>query len=114
VPKTLPRLAVLSRARNRVHSGPAVTPATSLGMGAPAVSHRLDTMHHGDQMTVPEGMEKLLSSPSTPGARFSKSRFPIRAVYGPIDHAGLRLMTCGDTYDAARQRYLDDAVSQWD
>ena len=26
-------------------------------------------------------------------AQFSKSRFPTRAVYGHIDHAGLRLIT---------------------
>jgi hypothetical protein len=43
-------------------------------------------------------------------ARFSKSRFPSRAVYGAIDHAGLRLITCGGTYDAARHRYLDNVV----
>ena len=42
--------------------------------------------------------------------QFSKSRFPTRAVYGPIDHAGLRLITCGGTYDAARSRYLDNVV----
>ena len=43
-------------------------------------------------------------------ARFAKSRFPTRAVYGAIDHAGLRLITCGGTYDAARNRYLDNVV----
>ena len=43
-------------------------------------------------------------------ARFAKSRFPTRAVYGAIDHAGLRLVTCGGTYDAARKRYLDNVV----
>jgi len=43
-------------------------------------------------------------------AQFSKSRFPSRAVYGRIDHAGLRLITCGGTYDAARHRYLDNVV----
>jgi hypothetical protein len=43
-------------------------------------------------------------------ARFSKFRFPSEAVYGPIDHAGLRLITCGGTYDAARHRYLDNVI----
>jgi hypothetical protein len=43
-------------------------------------------------------------------ARFSKSRFPSLAVYGAIDHAGLRLITCGGTYDAASHRYLDNIV----
>ncbi len=43
-------------------------------------------------------------------ARFSKSKFPSRAVYGAIDHAGLRLITCGGTYDAASNRYLDNVI----
>jgi hypothetical protein len=43
-------------------------------------------------------------------ARFSKSRFPTQAVYGAIDHAGLRLITCGGTYDESEHRYLDNVV----
>ena len=39
-----------------------------------------------------------------------KSQFPTHAVYGAIDHAGLRLITCGGTYDAASHRYLDNVV----
>lgn len=31
-------------------------------------------------------------------------------MYGPIDHAGLGLITCGGTYDAARHKYLDNVV----
>jgi hypothetical protein len=43
-------------------------------------------------------------------ARFSKDSFPSRAVYGQIDHAGLRLITCGGTYDAARHKYADNVI----
>jgi hypothetical protein len=43
-------------------------------------------------------------------ARFAKSQFPTRKVYGAIDHAGLRLITCGGTYDDAANRYLDNVV----
>jgi hypothetical protein len=43
-------------------------------------------------------------------AQYSKSQFPIQAVYGAIDHAGLRLITCRGTYDAARNRYLDNVI----
>jgi hypothetical protein len=43
-------------------------------------------------------------------ARFSKSRFPTQTVYGPIDHAGLRLVTCGGAYDTARKSYLDNVI----
>ena len=41
--------------------------------------------------------------------RLSKSRSS-RAVYGAIDHAELRLITCGGTYDAASHRYLNNIV----
>jgi hypothetical protein len=41
-------------------------------------------------------------------ARFSKERFPSRAVYGQIDHAGLRLITCGGTYDG--HKYADNVI----
>ena len=47
---------------------------------------------------------------STRVAQFSKSRFPSRAVYGPTDHAGLRLITFGGTYEAARHTYLDNVI----
>jgi hypothetical protein len=42
--------------------------------------------------------------------QFPKSRFPSQAVYGAIDHAGLRLITCGGTYDAAKNKYLDNVI----
>jgi hypothetical protein len=67
-------------------------------------------MRRGDQVTVTRTDGKTAVFTVTRVARFSKSRFPTRAVYGPIDHAGLRLITCGGTYDAARHSYLDNVV----
>jgi hypothetical protein len=67
-------------------------------------------MRPGDQVTVTRKDGKIAIFTVTRVARFSKSQFPSRAVYGPIDHAGLRLITCGGTYDAARHRYLDNVV----
>jgi sortase (surface protein transpeptidase) len=90
--------------------GPAVIAGHVTWDGAPAVFHRLGTMRRGDQMTVTRKDGKTAVFTVTRVARFSKSRFPSRAVYGPIDHAGLRLITCGGTYDAARHRYLDNVV----
>ena len=78
--------------------------------GAPAVFHRLGTLRRGDQVTVTRQDGKTAVFTVSRVARFSKSRFPSRAVYGTIDHAGLRLITCGGTYDAARHRYLDNVV----
>jgi hypothetical protein len=66
-------------------------------------------MRPGDQVTVTRKDGKIAVFTVTRVARFSKSQFPSRAVYGPIDHAGLRLIT-GGTYDAARHKYLDNVV----
>jgi len=42
--------------------------------------------------------------------RFEKTQFPTRKVFGAIDHAGLRLVTCGGTYDESAHRYLANVV----
>jgi hypothetical protein len=107
--KTHPSLAGSLEGPHQV-LGPAVIAGHVTWDGAPAVFHRLGTMRRGDQMTVTRKDGKTAVFTVTRVARFSKSRFPSRAVYGPIDHAGLRLITCGGTYDAARHRYLDNVV----
>jgi sortase (surface protein transpeptidase) len=90
--------------------GPAVITGHVTWDGAPAVFHRLGTLRRGDQVTVTRKDGKTAVFTVSRVARFSKSRFPTRAVYGAIDHAGLRLITCGGTYDAARHKYLDNVV----
>jgi sortase (surface protein transpeptidase) len=90
--------------------GPAVIAGHVTWNGAPAVFHRLGTIRRGDQVAVIRKDEKTAVFTVTRVAQFSKSRFPSRAVYGTIDHAGLRLITCGGTYDAARHTYLDNVI----
>ena len=78
--------------------------------GAPEVFYRLGTLRRGDHVTVTRKDVKTAVFTVSRVARFSKSQFPSRAVYGPIDHAGMRLITCGGTYDAARRSYLENVV----
>ena len=40
----------------------------------------------------------------------AKDDFPTEEVYGDIDHAGLRLITCGGTFDPATGHYSDNTV----
>jgi LPXTG-site transpeptidase (sortase) family protein len=89
--------------------GPAVI-AGHVTWNGPAVFRRLSSMRRGDQVTVTRKDGKTAVFRVTRVDRFSKSRFPTEAVYGPIDHAGLRLITCGGTYDAAEHTYLDNVV----
>jgi hypothetical protein len=88
--------------------GPAVI-AGHVTWGGPAVFFRLGTLRPGDQVTVDRKDGRTAVFTVTRVARFSKSEFPTRAVYGPINHAGLRLITCGN-YDEPSHEYLDNVV----
>ena len=90
--------------------GPAVITGHVTWDGAPSVFYRLGTLRRGDQVSVARKDGRTAVFTVTRVARFSKSHFPSRAVYGAIDHAGLRLITCGGTYDTASHRYLDNVV----
>ena len=90
--------------------GPAVITGHVTWGRAPQVFYRLGTLRRGDQVSVTRKDGRTAVFTVTRVARFSKSRFPSRAVYGAIDHAGLRLITCGGTYDQARHKYLDNVV----
>ena len=43
-------------------------------------------------------------------AQYAKDAFPTSLVYGDIDHAGLRLITCGGSWDAQAHHYTDNTV----
>jgi LPXTG-site transpeptidase (sortase) family protein len=42
--------------------------------------------------------------------RYPQSDFPTDLVYGPIDHAGIRLITCTGTYNRGTDRYSHNLV----
>jgi hypothetical protein len=42
--------------------------------------------------------------------KVSKEHFPTDQVYGDIDHAGLRLITCGGALDSGSGNYLDNWI----
>ena len=90
--------------------GPAVIAGHVTWNGAPAVFYRLGTLGPGDRVAVARKDGRTAIFTVNQVTRFSKSRFPSEAVYGPIDHAGLRLITCGGTYDWNRHTYLDNVV----
>jgi hypothetical protein len=39
-----------------------------------------------------------------------KDAFPSDAVYGDLDHAGLRLITCGGAFDRETGDYVDNVI----
>jgi sortase (surface protein transpeptidase) len=109
VPKDPARAGWFTRGAAPGALGPAVI-AGHVTWNGPAVFHRLGTLKRGDRVTVTRKDGRTVIFSVTRVAQFSKSRFPSQAVYGAIDHAGLRLVTCGGTYDRARARYLDNVI----
>jgi hypothetical protein len=90
--------------------GPAVIAGHVTWNGAREVFYRLGSLRPGDEVIVTRKDGKTAIFTVSRVARFSKERFPSRAVYGQIDHAGLRLITCGGTYNAARHKYADNVI----
>jgi sortase (surface protein transpeptidase) len=88
--------------------GPAVIAGHVTWDRAPAVFHRLGSLQRGDQVTVAREDGRTAVFTVSRVVQFPKSQFPSRDVYGAIDHAGLRLITCGGSY--ANNRYLDNVV----
>ena len=90
--------------------GPAVIAGHVTWDRAPAIFYRLGSLRKGNQVSVTRKDGKTAVFTVTRVAQFSRSQFPSDAVYGPIDHAGLRLITCGGSYDAANNRYRDNII----
>jgi len=90
--------------------GPAVIAGHVTWNGEPAVFYDLGALQRGDTVEVlrADGRTAVFSVQGV--ARFPKDEFPTRAVYGAVNHAGLRLITCGGLYDESAHRYLDNVV----
>ena len=90
--------------------GPAVIAGHVTWDQAPAVFYRLERLQRGDVVNVTraDGRTAVFSVKGV--ETYAKARFPTDTVFGTIDHAGLRLITCGGTYDSAANRYLDNVV----
>lgn len=90
--------------------GPAVIAGHVTWNEAPAVFVELGTMRRGDLVSVVREDGKKATFSVDRVASFAKTQFPTRAVFGAIDHGGLRLITCGGRYDDATHTYPDNVV----
>ncbi|MDP9418016.1 MAG: class F sortase, partial [Actinomycetota bacterium] len=90
--------------------GPAVLAGHVTWNRAPAVFFKLATLRKGDRVEVTRKDGSTAVFAVTDVQQHPKDRFPTQAVYGTIDHAGLRLITCAGKYDGGNARYLDNIV----
>ena len=76
----------------------------------PGTFAHLSQLKTGDGINVRRRDGSLAMFAVTKVERHPKNQFPSTAVYGPIDHAGLRLITCGGDFDNTTGHYEDNIV----
>ncbi|MFI0408079.1 class F sortase [Actinomadura sp. 3N508] len=63
---------------------------------------------HRIEVTRQDGRTAVFTVESV--ERVAKDRFPTGRVYGPLDHPGLRLVTCGGSFDEGERSYRDNVI----
>lgn len=89
--------------------GPAVI-AGHVDWNGPGVFYNLRLMAAGDLIKVERADGSTAVFAVSKVGQYPKNQFPTEAVYGALDFAGLRLITCGGVFDAAEGHYKDNVV----
>lgn len=90
--------------------GPAVIAGHVTWNGAPGVFFGLGRLGPGDRISVRRADGRTADFTVDRTALYPKDRFPTVEVYRNLDHAGLRLITCGGDYSKDDSRYADNVV----
>lgn len=90
-------------------TGPAVIAGHVRWSGRPGVFARLASLKPGDRIMVARQDHSTATFRVSRVQEYPKTGFPSAAVYGDIDHAGLRLITCGGL-DAVSEKYEANLV----
>ena len=90
--------------------GPAVILAHVDSYAGPAVFFYLGQLEPGDDVFVDRADGSTAHFKVESLERPRQAEFPTARVYGDIDHAGLRLITCSGIYVKGNQRYTHNLV----
>ncbi|MFB7170854.1 class F sortase [Streptomyces sp. NPDC056254] len=90
--------------------GPAVIAGHVTWNGAAAVFEKLKTMKGGDTIKVTRKDGKTVTFKVDRVSEYPKAEFPTLEVYKNLDHAGLRLVTCGGDFDPKKHYYDSNVV----
>ncbi len=90
--------------------GPAILAGHVDYGGSAGVFYRLRDLEPGDTVEVTRQDDTTVVFRVTQVQQHRKDAFPTAAVYGDIDHAGLRLITCGGQFDRRVHSYEDNIV----
>jgi len=89
--------------------GPAIILGHVHWSGGPAVFYHLANLKPGNRVIVSRADGTAATFAVVRVASFAKTRFPSQLVYGNIDYAGLRLVTCGG-FDPVAHTYEANIV----
>ena len=78
--------------------------------GGPSVFFRLGELRAGDRVSVTRADGSIALFIVDEVQRYAKDDFPTQLVYSNLDHAGLRLLTCGGPFDEVSGHYRDNIV----
>lgn len=90
--------------------GPAIIAGHVDWDGQPGVFFDLRDLALGDDIAVTRQDGSTARFRVARVEQFDKDAFPTEAVYGDLDHAGLRLITCGGAFDPTMRSYDDNLV----
>lgn len=90
--------------------GPAIIAGHVDWNGEAGVFFRLRDMQPGDEILVARADGSTAVFRVAQVESFAKSDFPTELVYGPLPYAGLRLITCGGSFDRQTHHYVDNVV----
>ncbi|MEC3980382.1 class F sortase [Amycolatopsis sp. H20-H5] len=76
----------------------------------PAVFYKLSQLVPGDLVQVTRRDGTTANFTVDARRQYPKKQFPAKDVYGKVDYAGLRLVTCGGQFDSKARSYLDNIV----
>jgi len=90
--------------------GPAVILGHVDSVAGPAIFYSLGQLDIGDEIEIDREDGTTAIFEVTKLERHLQSGFPTEQVYGNIDHAGLRLITCSGIFDKGVQRYSHNLI----
>lgn len=92
-------------------TGPAVIAGHVDWDGAPGVFFELANLEPGAAISVTREDGSIARFEVTEVTTFPKDEFPTDLIYGTLDYAGLRLITCGGAFDESAGSYQDNVVA---
>jgi sortase (surface protein transpeptidase) len=90
--------------------GPAIIAGHVDWNGQPGVFFDLRDLAPGDDITITRHDGSTARFRVTAVEQFDKDAFPTQTVYGDLDHAGLRLITCAGAFDPTMRSYDDNLI----